>query len=308
MFYRKRVALSVLVLLTCSVVRAGVTVKKTVNKKDDVVVQQATVMAGKQQWLLAHAGRVDEQGRHVPVNDYERSASGFYFRRKGAWGNWYWKGDGFIRLMLDGKQVLRTAPAELTVVDQGEVGIVDVTWTTDKGKVTLRTVVRDGQQALQCRLTLEPTVEPKSIQLKLTNYPNYHRNPKTKKRELGSRLVVTPTRTVGPHEKYKSEKLELNETALFFYNSNMPGYGPSAMVFDRDGLTGASLIFGSAVWPTLTFKGDTREIRFALWVFDRSVRWQDGLEAFKEKILPKANDLLKPETFKPAEKVRIVPE
>jgi hypothetical protein len=177
--------------------------------------------------------------------------------------NWYQA--GMLHLLLNGKRFeLLPVNQETVQTVSGRKGMVRLSWETPEARVQYTFVLIAGQDRLYLEALIEPKTELREVVVDLTNYVGgFNHSPR--------HVLWTPLRTL---DRPGRQNLQAQENAVFFADATLdpetiPGAaGPSAFVYDTSAVTSAFLNTGGyGVGGRITYKPDTRRLRFCFWEF-----------------------------------------
>jgi hypothetical protein len=180
--------------------------------------------------------------------------------------NWYHS--GFLKVMVNGRDVGRTALASLTVAEVGKRGILDLVWHPPTGAVRVRFLALPNDDRLFCEVRVDPTEKNCRLQLDLRCYPSFFTSYHHRK---GDRRIITPATEVKEGEK---QELGLDANGWAFYEDRVfdpdrgEGVGACAMLVGAaDGARIRHAPGGYAVSTHLDFAPGTRTARLVFWDF-----------------------------------------
>jgi hypothetical protein len=207
--------------------------------------------------------------------------------------NWYQS--GMMHLLLDGKRVeLLPANGETVQTVSGRKGMVRLAWENEQAKLQMTFVLIAGQDRLYLEMLLQPKGELREVAVDFTNYVSgFNHAPQ--------HVLWTPARVL---DQPGRQDLDVaNESAVFFSDATLdpetnPGAaGPSAFVFDATQIVSTFVnVGGYGVGGRITFKPDTRRLRFCLWEFPSRGN-AEALEAFKGLYAQAAEEMRQPGLF-----------
>ncbi|HEY3397514.1 MAG TPA: glutamine amidotransferase [Armatimonadota bacterium] len=181
-------------------------------------------------------------------------------------GNWYHS--DMFDLLVNGQSV-KVDKSTFTILESGERGVVDFTLDNKFGKFRCRFMVIPGSEVLFADFAIEPTVEVKSLVLRLQNYPSsYHATAEGKRH----RQVLDADGTCEPQAApYVTDP---NADWWYFYqdaifDKDIPErreatYGPSALVLPAGEAQQVSTTVGDYQVPIeITYAPTQRHFRLA---------------------------------------------
>ncbi|NOY80097.1 MAG: hypothetical protein GXP31_03735 [Kiritimatiellaeota bacterium] len=176
--------------------------------------------------------------------------------------NWY--SQGFFTVRLDGEN-LYDRPLEFRAIrDGGADALLQGRWTTEKGPVFVRLLLRGADDKLLMQVWLPPENRGKKLELELLAYPQGFSKPRR-------RRMVTPVREVaGPAPKVELDP-ETEPWALF-YDAGMAGTtramgGPCGMVYAPAQARVRVDVGPYSVQPVLVAQPGSRRITVGIWDF-----------------------------------------
>ncbi len=178
--------------------------------------------------------------------------------------NWY--GQGFFTVRLDGRPIHDVAADFRTVRPGGEDALVEGTWPTPKGPVTIRLAMRGGDDKLLMQVALDPDTKAEQWEVELRCYPHAFSEPRDRRIATASRDVEAP----------QSVDLDLaREPWVLYYDKIMDGdptgAGPCGLVYVPDEVASAKVIVGTyPITTKLVAKPGGRRITVGLWDFTRA--------------------------------------
>jgi hypothetical protein len=194
-----------------------------------------------------------------------------------------WYHGGFLFLAINGQDIGSTPLSSMTVVEQGQRGMLDLVWYGAQAAVRERFVGLGGDDALLVEITLEPKAEVKTLSVRGLCYPSYFTSWNKRK---GARRVKTPSALV---EEGKPQTLApAGNWWLCYYDevfdvARGEGDGPCAMVVLPEETTEIKVDPGDyAVSTNITCRPDVRKIHLAFWKFPNQKN-ADVLTAFPQK-------------------------
>ncbi|NOY81907.1 MAG: hypothetical protein GXP31_13000 [Kiritimatiellaeota bacterium] len=180
--------------------------------------------------------------------------------------NWYHS--GFLRILLDGRDVGVAPLRDMYIAETGRRGIVDMVWRRDDADVRVRFVALPGGDHLACRIDLEPRRALTAIEIRTRCYPSYftsfHHRKGARRIRTSSMLVKEGETKVGPGAAnwwmvYYDEVFDV---------ARGEGEGPCAMLLDPAQVESVVFAPGDyAVETRLKYKPNVRRIRLAFWEF-----------------------------------------
>ncbi|MFH0796718.1 MAG: hypothetical protein V2A65_06625 [Candidatus Omnitrophota bacterium] len=291
----RRILGAVLLVLFLFSGLAGASV--TVTDTRDQVKGGIGLNTGKQNILLRYNSPVDKEGKRV----WSEPSIGLGFGPDTP--NWYGKGAGFLAFELNGKNILLDSGAEVTIIDQGgKKGVIRFSWKHPVADVDLTAVVLENDDKLMLEFSLNPKIEVSSIRLTLLNYPGGM----TEEGKARDRWIATAKRNVQHDAKVILDK---DEFWVYYYDANLNpvAFGSSALMLKKDLSVEAEVeVCEYPVYTILTYPGDARKIRFALWKLPKGTNWKDGLEEMRGFVEKAQSDLVN-ESFGPSKKTEIKP-
>lgn len=297
----KLAAMLVAVVVYFPLANGMVNIKKIEpSEKDKEKIQSFELDTGARQFLLGYSCKKGADGFKPSGNSF----SGLWIRAKETAGNWFWKGEGFFSLYLNNKNVLLGAPAELSLVAQGQKGIIDAKWNTKMADVTVRFVFRDNDDRVFVEVQYTPKETINTVSVKLFNFAPYPYNPKNNKEKIIEvKNIATPKRTLTPAMLAQKTPLEADENWLFYYTTSSTGFGPSALLWKGSEVKSASHQPNS--YTVLDLNEGVNKLHFVMWVFPSSIAWDQFLPEFKSSVSEKTNKDLAEEDFQQAQKISI---
>ncbi|MFA7231025.1 MAG: hypothetical protein WC071_07115 [Victivallaceae bacterium] len=270
------------------------------SPKDKELTQAFGINTGSRNFLLGYSCKKRADGFKPSGNSF----SGLWIRAKEATGNWFWKGEGFFSLYLNNKNVLLEAPAELSLVAQGQKGIIDAKWNTKMADAAVRFVFRDNDDRIFVEVQYIPKETINTASVRLFNFAPYPYNPKNKKEKIiDVKNIDTPKRTLTPAMLAHKTPLEADENWLFYYTTSSTGFGPSALLWKASEVKSAS--HQPDNYTVLDFNEGVNKLHFVMWIFPSSIVWNQYLPEFKNSISEKTNKDLAEEDFQQAQKISI---
>lgn len=103
------------------------------------------------------------------------------------WENWY--GNGFLYIIVNGKDIGLTKPSVVKKLEGGERGSVQIVWDRDDAHVRLTFLTFVKERALLAEIAVFARAELKSLSIRLVAYPAAYTT-------QGERCVVTPMRSI----------------------------------------------------------------------------------------------------------------
>jgi hypothetical protein len=264
------------------------------ERKADYIVD-----TGARVFRVAYTHREEKDGGFLPAEPEPEGYAGLHWFSDDAPGNWYWKGGGFLKVTVDGENILNTVKPEWCVVSRGRKGIIEFTWRTARANVTARFCLRDGDDRLFLEIGAECQPPAKDIIVSLRNTAPFTTEAKT-------RRVLTPLREIGPEFAGKTEPLKQEESWLFYHSPSDEKHGPSALLWDPAQVKSAEISLPGAMTHTrLHLAEGVSKARFALWAFPPRESRTELMERFKSGLAVKGASDLRGEDFAPPPKVEI---
>ena len=212
-------------------------------------------------------------------------------------GNWYWKGAGFLRVLVNGTEPFGHAQAEVQVRAQGTKGIATFAWDVPQGRLSADLAMIETDDKLMVRLTLAPRVEVKTLELRLLNLPFYAYMPRPGGRREPGRRDIRAAGLVATNGQ--TPDLDPKRQWWVYYGDRVIRWNaPSALAFVPGQPSAVRLSISGSVSTRLHYPPTTREIRFALWQFRNGTSNADGLRHFQSRTRDSLLDLLQ-EDFQP---------
>ncbi len=178
-----------------------------------------------------------------------------------ARANWYYQ--SFIGIQVDGMS-LHDMPGEFREVRQfGPDTLLEGTWTTPKGPVYLRLMLRNHDDKLLVQVALAPETEAQRLEVSLSAYPQGFDQPRKRRLATATRDVESPASVVLDmgEERWAllyDELLQTVKTAA----------GPCGVVYVPDELDAAVVGLGPYnVRTTFRNKPGGRKITLGVWDF-----------------------------------------
>ncbi len=180
--------------------------------------------------------------------------------------NWYH--GGFLRVLLDGRDIGNTALSSMLVSETCGRGMVDLVWHHKSADVRVRFLGLPGNDCLFCEIRIEPRRKLKTVTIKLRCYPSFFTSFHKRK---GARRIQTPGLLVEEGKKIQAAAGD-NWWAVYydevFDPARREGNGPCAMLLDPDQAT--TIRFRPTGYPVDTlvqYKPEARTIRMVFWDF-----------------------------------------
>ncbi len=176
--------------------------------------------------------------------------------------NWYTQ--GFFTVRLDGEN-LYDRPLDWRVVRAGgSDALVEGRWSTEKGPVLVRLLLRGGDDKLLLQALLPPENKGKKLELELLAYPQGFSKPWKRCMFTARRTVTGPAANVSLDPK--------TEPWAVFYDAGMAGTaraagGPCGLVYVPSEATVRVALGPYSVRPVLTTRPGRRRITVGLWDF-----------------------------------------
>ncbi len=176
--------------------------------------------------------------------------------------NWY--SQGFFTVRLDGEN-LYDRPLDFRVVrDSGPDALLEGRWSTGKGPVFVRLLLRGDDDKLLMQVRLPPENRGKKLELELLAYPQGFSKPWKRCMLTAAREVVGPTAEVVLDPE--------TEPWALFYDAGMAGTaramgGPCAMVYAPSQATVRIKLGPYSVQPVLTANPGSRSITVGILDF-----------------------------------------
>lgn len=110
------------------------------------------------------------------------------------WENWY--GNGFLYIIVNGKDIGLTKPSVIRKLEEGERGSVQIVWDRDDVHVRLTFLALVNERALLAEIAVFARTDLKSLSVRLVAYPAAYTT-------QGERCVVTPVRSITQVQRAK---------------------------------------------------------------------------------------------------------
>ncbi len=180
--------------------------------------------------------------------------------------NWYH--GGFLRLVLNGKDIGNAPLSSMYVAETGTRGIVDLVWSHDLADVRVRFIGLPDSDRIYCEIALEPRQELTEITVRTRCYPSYFTS---HFKRVGARRIQTSGIKVKEGESIDAPASD--SWWMVYYDevfdvARGEGHGPCAMLIDPAEASSTRFAPGGYAVETLVrYRPDARRLHLAFWDF-----------------------------------------
>ena len=223
------------------------------------------------------------------------SSAGFY--RKGA---------GFLRVAINGKRFVPSAPATVQTFGGGKRGGVRLVWESSEARLTATLVLRDGIDALLAQYAVETKAEPVDrMGMEFRTYPYYFAGGG---RDTERVLTTAARRVTGP-TRPDGEAVELrlrlpDERWVCLSDRRLKIGGPAGMAFAPDDVADVRVAITHHCVPIrITLPEGRSTCRVVMW--EPQALDHEGAVAIARSLLSRALSALEAEDFDTSQRVHI---